>query len=331
MEKNQNNSSELSSIVLMEIYQDYQKQKKRQKFYNRMYYAVIAFVIALIISFRFSMQGPSIEPKKEPFVGILSLDGEIGADQPISMEAYGSFIEEVFNNDQIVGVVLEISSPGGSAYESQMIYDKIAAMKILHPEKKVITHFKEIGASGGYLIGLSGDKIYAHSQSIVGSIGVIQILYDLSAFLNEHHLKVNLLKSHPLKAAGNPFEPLSEEAQTAFLSQLDYVYKNFTNLVELRRGERLSKDYTDAFSGLAWTGYEALKRGLIDECDISVEDFVKKEFGNYPAQYVEPKRPPFDMMRFLENLADRSGVHSAYDEITKKIAHTHGRYYYLAQ
>jgi len=330
MEKNQNNHSELTSIVLIQIYEDYQKQKRRQKFYNRIYYTLIALVIALIISFRFSTQKPSVEPKHDPFVGVLSLEGEIGRDKPISMEAYGSFIEDVFNDKNIVGLVLEISSPGGSAYESQVIYDKIAAMKILHPEKKVITHFKEIGASGGYLIGLSGDKIYAHSQSIVGSIGVIQMLYDVSDFLKEHHLKVNLLKSHPLKAAGNPFEPLSDEAQKAFLSQLDYVYKNFTNLVELRRGDRLSKDYTDAFSGQAWIGYEAVKRGLIDDCDIALGDMIKKEFGDYSFEYVEPKRPPFDFVKFLENLADRSGVRSGYEDLAKKIAAEHGRYYYVA-
>jgi protease-4 len=306
MENNQQ-KQDLATIVLAEIYTDYKKEKKRAHFFQYLYYGFFAIVFAFIMALNVGKTKEPLNTDQKPFVAIIKMAGEIGPDKDISEEGFSQFIEDTFNEEKVIGVVLDIDCPGGGIYDTSILYDKILKMKAKHPEKKVTTFVRRMAGSGGYWLSVAGDKIYTTPVSQVGSIGVFIASLDLSEFFKEYKIHPYFIQAGRFKTMGSPNAPLTQEEADLIQSRVNDVHNMFINVVQTRRGSKLDND-PDLFSGLVWMGEKAVQKGLSDYCDISFEDMIIAEYGDYSSLYVEPKKPSFDIFSYLDKLIERIGV-----------------------
>lgn len=158
-------------------------------------------------------------------------------------------------------VIVHIDSPGGTTAGSEQLYDALTALKAKKPMVVVVDG---LAASGGYIAALSSDHIIAQSASLVGSIGVLFQYPNVSELLGKVGVKVEEVKSSPLKAAPNGFEPTSPEARAALAAIVTDSYDWFKTLVKTNRkfsDEGLSR----VSDGRVFTGRQALALKLVDE------------------------------------------------------------------
>jgi protease-4 len=158
-------------------------------------------------------------------------------------------------------VIVHINSPGGTTAGAEQLYDALVRLK---SKKPMVVVVDGLAASGGYMAAMAADHIIAQSSSLVGSIGVLVQYPNFYELLNSIGVKVEDVKSSPLKAAPNGFEPTSPEARAALASIVMDSYRWFRGLVGERRkleGEALER----VADGRVFTGRQALDLRLVDE------------------------------------------------------------------
>jgi protease-4 len=168
---------------------------------------------------------------------------------------------ERLSNSSVKAVIVHIDSPGGTTAGSEQLYDSLMRLKAKKPMVVVVDG---LCASGGYIAALASDHIIAQSVSLVGSIGVLIQYPNFTDLLKTVGVKVEDVKSSPLKAAPNGFEPTSPEARAALAAIVMDSYEWFKGLVGDRRkleGEALAK----VADGRVFTGRQALDLKLIDQ------------------------------------------------------------------
>jgi protease-4 len=158
-------------------------------------------------------------------------------------------------------VIISIDSPGGTVAGSEALY---AGIRRLAEKKPVIAVVEGIGASGAYIVALACDRIFAPRNAIVGSIGVIFQFPNFTDLLKHVGVAVEEIKSSPLKAAPNGYEPTSPEAKAAIRSLVEDSYGWFKGLVRERRTLDDAK-LNVAADGRVFTANQALPLNLIDE------------------------------------------------------------------
>jgi protease IV len=158
-------------------------------------------------------------------------------------------------------VIVHIDSPGGTTAGAEQLHDALTQLKA---KKPLVVVVDGLAASGGYLAALSSDHIVAQSASLVGSIGVLVQYPNVYDFLKNWGVKVEEIKSSPLKAAPSGFEPTSPEARAALAAVVMDSYDWFKKLV---RDARKLDDATLArvTDGRVFTGRQALELKLVDE------------------------------------------------------------------
>lgn len=158
-------------------------------------------------------------------------------------------------------VIVRINSPGGTTAGAEQLYDALVRLKA---QKPVVVVVEGLAASGGYIAALASDQIIAQQSSLVGSIGVLFQYPNFADLLKTVGVKVEEVKSSPLKAAPNGFEPTSPEARAALESIVRDSYGWFRNLVQSRRsmdGATLEQ----VADGRVFTGRQALQLKLVDQ------------------------------------------------------------------
>jgi protease IV len=185
----------------------------------------------------------------------INIEGLIRSDQD-RVEAL-----ERLENSQAAAVVVHINSPGGTTAGSEQLYDSLVRLKA---KKPLVVVVEGLAASGGYITAIAADHIVAQQSSLVGSIGVLFQFPNFSDFLKTVGVKVEEVKSSPLKAAPNGFEPTSQEARDALDALVKDSYAWFKDLVKARRGmdETQLEKVSD---GRVFTGRQAVGLKLIDE------------------------------------------------------------------
>jgi len=161
----------------------------------------------------------------------------------------------------VKGVVISISSPGGTTTGSEELYRNLRALS----EKKPIVAFVDgTAASGAYITAIAADHIVARETALVGSIGVLFQYPEVSGLLDKVGVKMESIKSSPLKAEPSGFTPTSPEARAALASVVSDTYGWFKGLVAERRhmnDEELAK-VTD---GRVFSGRQSIPLRLVDE------------------------------------------------------------------
>ena len=159
------------------------------------------------------------------------------------------------------GVIVHIDSPGGTTAGAEQLYDSLVQLKAKKPMVIVVDG---LCASGGYIAALASDHIIAQSASLVGSIGVLFQYPNVADLLKTVGVKVEEIKSSPLKAAPNGFEPTSPEARAALAAVVMDSYDWFRKLVRDNRkmDAALLEKVAD---GRVFTGRQAIELKLVDE------------------------------------------------------------------
>ena len=168
---------------------------------------------------------------------------------------------ERLEKSQAVAVVVHINSPGGTTAGSEQLYDALVRLKA---KKPLVVVVEGLAASGGYIAALASDHIVAQQSSLVGSIGVLFQFPNFSGLMKTVGVQVEEVKSSPLKASPNGFEPTSPEARAALDSLVKDSYAWFRGLVKDRRGmdDVLLEKVAD---GRVFTGRQAVELKLIDQ------------------------------------------------------------------
>jgi protease-4 len=164
-------------------------------------------------------------------------------------------------NSRAAAVIVHINSPGGTTAGSEQLYDALTQLKA---KKPLVVVVEGLAASGGYITAIAADHIVAQQTSLVGSIGVLFQFPNFTDLLKTVGVKVEEVKSSPLKAAPNGFEPTSPEARAALDSLVKDSYAWFRGLVKERRGmdDALLDKVAD---GRVFTGHQAIDLKLVDE------------------------------------------------------------------
>jgi protease-4 len=216
--------------------------------------------------------GPSTD-KTAPHTAVIEIKGEIASGGDASAEAVTAAMRAAFEDSGAQGIVLLINSPGGSPVQAGIIYDEIKRLKGKY-KKPVYAVVEESCASAAYYLAAATDRIFVDKASIVGSIGVLMDGFGFTGLMDKLGIERRLVTAGENKGFLDPFSPQTDK-QRAFAQQmLDQVHKQFIEAVKAGRGKRL-KDSPELFSGLFWTGQQAVDMGLADQ--LGNIDYVARE------------------------------------------------------
>ncbi len=157
-------------------------------------------------------------------------------------------------------VILHINSPGGTTAGSQQLYDSLRALQARKPMVVVVDG---LAASGAYIAALACDHIIAQDTSLVGSIGVLFQYPNFTEVLKTIGIQVEEIKSSPLKAAPNGFEPTSPAARAAIAAIVSDSYAWFKGLVKDRR-KMDDAELAAVDDGRVFTGRQGVPLKLVD-------------------------------------------------------------------
>lgn len=194
---------------------------------------------------------------------VVAITGEISDASEANADAIITGLQAAFDAPKSRAVILRINSPGGSPVQSAYVYDEIRRLRSLHKNKKVYAVITDMGASGAYYIASAADQIYVNPGSLVGSIGVIMQGFGVQGLMQKLGVEDRTLTAGEHKAILSPFEPVKPEDTAHVKKLLDAVHQQFIAAVKQGRGQRL-KETPDIFSGLFWTGQQAVELGLAD-------------------------------------------------------------------
>ena len=211
--------------------------------------------------------------KSTPHTAVVDVKGEIAAGAEASAEFVVAAMKSAFEDPGSQAVVLLINSPGGSPVQAGMINDEITRLKAKH-NKPLYAVVEETCASAAYYIAAAADEIYVDKASIVGSIGVLMDGFGFTGTMEKLGVERRLLTAGENKGFLDPFSPQSATQRGYAQQMLDQIHQQFIEAVKEGRGERL-KATPETFSGLFWTGQQAVDMGLADQ--YGTLDYVARE------------------------------------------------------
>lgn len=264
-----------------EIINDRRRIKRRLFFWRLIAIFAVIGVIAAVAS-NFSPED------KTDHIARLNVENVI-----VENERRQAAIEKIAKDDFAKALVVYINSPGGSTYGSERLFN---SLKRVAQKKPVITVIGTVGASGGYLTALAGERIFAGESSITGSIGVIVQLTEFSDLMDRMGVKADAITSGKLKGEPSPFKPLSVEGRRNLQEMVTQTHDWFVDLVANNRPISL-KEAQAVADGRVLIGKYAIQAGLIDEIGGLVEarkwlESEKQIPANLPlitADYSTPK------------------------------------------
>ena len=230
------------------------RRMRRKLTFWRVLAAVVAIAAIVVVSIVVSPRG-SATFTSAGSIARVNIQGLIRSDRE-RVEAL-----ERLEDSKAAAVVVHINSPGGTTAGSEELYDSLTRLKA---KKPLVVVVEGLAASGGYIAALAGEHIVAQQTSLVGSIGVLFQYPNVADLLKTLGVKVEEVKSSPLKAAPNGYEPTSPEARAALDALVKDSYAWFRDLVKTRRG--MSDEQIDKVAdGRVFTGHQGLELKLVDE------------------------------------------------------------------
>ncbi len=253
---------------------------------------------------------PPVEPLRETTVsgsgkdkilivdisGIISEERRQGlaglSDEPDMVARIKEDLKKAARDKQVKAIILRINSPGGTVTASDMLYHEIGQFK-KNTDMKVIACIMDLGASGGYYVAVSADKIIAHPTTVTGSIGVIMLNLSVEGLLQKIGVKDTSIKTGEYKDMGSPLKTMTEEERKIFQGVMDTLYERFLSVIAESR-KALSPEKLRALAdGRIYTANQALEFGLIDQIGYLDEAILlaKEDAGLTEARVVMYHRP----------------------------------------
>ncbi len=229
--------------------------------------AALVFLVAIaFVSYRLAFDGES--GSAAPHIARVRISGMITDDRELLER-----LERIADSSQAKALIVSISSPGGTTYGGERIFQ---AIRKVAEKKPVVSDIRTLAASAGYMIATAGDTIVAGESSITGSIGVIFQYPQVDEVMKKIGISLEEIKSAPLKAEPSPFHPASEEARTMIRNMVMDSYGWFVDLVAERRS--LPRDEVLRLAdGTIFTGRQALGVKLVDKLggDDDILDYLE--------------------------------------------------------
>ena len=250
-----------------------------------------------------------------PIVPVVRLSGVIGFSTPLrpglTLASVSRVLERAFTMRSASAVALAINSPGGSAVQSHLIFQRIRKLAEEN-ELPVMAFVEDVAASGGYMIACAADEIICDPFSIVGSIGVVGASFGFDKLIDKIGVERRVYTSGERKVMLDPFLPENPEDVKRLKTIQKEIHGDFIELVKSRRGGKLDSREKALFSGEFWAGGKARELGLVDaigELRVTLrERFGKKVKTPLIAERgLFGRRTPGVSGAVVERLMDRAG------------------------
>jgi len=196
-----------------------------------------------------------------PLKGVIGNFGRLRS--CLSLAGVARRIERAFSARGVKAVALAINSPGGSPVQSAMIMARIRALAE-EKDLPVFAFAEDVAASGGYMLALAADEIYADPSSIIGSIGVISAGFGFTDLIDRLGIERRVHASGEHKDMLDPFRPEAPADVERLKAIQKVIHGHFKDLVKDRRGRTLKGSPRKLFSGEFWAGHQSIELGLID-------------------------------------------------------------------
>lgn len=223
---------------------------------------LFAYLFLLLLLYLPDFRGGDGPDKKH--VALIEVEGLISSASPANAEDINRALRSAYENENAAGILLQINSPGGSPVQAGLIYDEILRLREKYPGRPTYAVVTDLCASGGYYIAAAADAIYVNRASVVGSIGVLMNGFGFVEAMDKLGVERRLLTAGENKDFMDPFSPVEEDEKVHIQKILNGIHAQFIAAVKQGRGDRL-KEVDGIFSGLVWTGEEAVEMGLVDE------------------------------------------------------------------
>jgi protease IV len=246
-----------------------QRAARRWKLIGRVIWLVI-FLLLVWVGFG---MGGSAKKVHSTHTALVEIKGEIAAGNDAGADPVVSAMRSAFEDEGAKAVVLLINSPGGSPVQAGIINDEIRRLKAKH-NKPVYAVVEESCASAAYYIAVAADKIFVDKASIVGSIGVLMDGFGFTGLMDKLGIERRLMTAGENKGFLDPFSPQSDKHRAFAQGMLNQIHQQFIDVVKAGRGKRL-KETPEMFSGLFWSGQQAVELGLADQ--LGNLDYVARE------------------------------------------------------
>jgi protease IV len=265
----------------------------------RNFFRLAWLVLVAVLVWSFYNDGAPTKDFSLEHTAVVEIKGEISSGGETSADQVITSLRNAFEDKGAKGVVLLINSPGGSPVQAGMINDEIYRLKALH-KKPIYAVVEETCASAAYYIAVAADQIYVDKASIVGSIGVLMDGFGFTGLMEKLGVERRLLTAGENKGFMDPFSPQTEKHRAFTQGMLNQIHQQFISVVKKGRGERL-KETPETFTGLFWSGQQAVELGLADK--IGTLDFVARDVIKAPDLVDYTKRD-----NVAEKLAKRFGA-----------------------
>lgn len=219
---------------------------------------------------------------RQPLVPVVRLQGTIGMPMPlrstITLESVSRSLETAFGFGDVAAVAIIVNSPGGSPVQSHLIMQRVRALAD-EKEVPVFAFAEDIAASGGYMLLLAADEIFADSFSLVGSIGVVSAGFGFDKLIERFGVERRVYTAGDRKMILDPFRPERPEDVARLKDIQAEIHRKFIAIVRERRGARLNGGEEELFSGAFWSAQEALDLGIIDGIG-DLRSVMRQRFGD---------------------------------------------------
>jgi protease IV len=261
MENNPNPNWERQALehLLLENLKETRKARRWKAVFRVLTLLVIIGVVLSVFDFHLPGHGMGTEKH----TAMVTLEGEISSSSMANALDINSSLASAFENEQSVGVVLRINSPGGSPVQAGMINDEIHRLRKLHPNKPFYVVVEDICASGGYYVAVAADQILVDKASLIGSIGVIMEGFGFTGLMDKLGVTRRMITAGSNKGMMDPFSKEDPKQVEMVKVMIDEIHQQFIAVVKEGRGARL-KESADLFTGRIWNGEQAVKIGLVD-------------------------------------------------------------------
>jgi protease-4 len=268
-------SWKLLEKTLLASVQEQRRSRRWGIFFKLLTFIYLLGMLALFIPL---MDMEKSATRSGHYTALIEVRGVIADKESASADNIVSSLRAAFEDSKVKAVILRINSPGGSPVQSGYVYDEIRRLRALHPDIKLYAVISDLGASGAYYIASAADQIYADKASLVGSIGVTAAGYGFVGTMEKLGVERRTYTSGEHKSFLDPFQPQKADETQFWLKD---------------------KEHPELFSGLVWSGEQALPLGLIDglgsASSVARDVIGEKELVDFTVQ-----ESPFD--RFSKKL-----------------------------
>ncbi|RKZ74300.1 MAG: signal peptide peptidase SppA [Gammaproteobacteria bacterium] len=279
----------------------------------RTFFIVLSFVYLFLISWpllnmNWDALFSATELSSDKHTALIEVQGIIASDTEASADNIIEGLRKAFKNDDTKGVIIRINSPGGSPVQAGYIYDEMKRLRQKYPDIPVYAVATDLCASGGYYIAAAADEIYADKATIVGSIGVLMNSFGFVDAMEMLGVERRLMTAGEHKGFLDPFSPMKNEDVIHVKNVLNDIHQQFIKVVKTGREKSLTAkgkvtllDNPKLFSGLVWTGEQAIELGLVD--GLGSSSYVAREIIKAEKIKNFTQKP-----NYLDRFAERLGA-----------------------